>query len=80
MFQHYPYLTVDWRLTFFFSFSKDNFGDDKDNMRRFFGAAYSVTTGYLARAVVNNVLQGCQLLSACDWDAQVDSGEPCKIS
>lgn len=45
----------------------------------FFAAAPSVTTGYLARAVVNNVLKGGQLATK-NIDDNQEEEDFCKIS
>jgi hypothetical protein len=34
-------------------------------MKSFYAAKQSITTGYLARAVVNNVLKGGELATSC---------------
>jgi hypothetical protein len=39
-----------------------------------------MTTGYLARAVVNNVLQGGQFATGSDNDNDIGQEEPCRIS
>lgn len=44
-----------------------------------FSLPYNVTTGYLARAAVNNVLQG-GALTPQDDDSQDVQDEPCKVS
>ncbi|KAI5742782.1 hypothetical protein M8J77_011338 [Diaphorina citri] len=45
-------------------FCKDNNIERKD-MKSFYAAKQSITTGYLARAVVNNVLKGGELATSC---------------
>jgi len=39
-----------------------------------------MTTGYLARAVVNNVLQGGQFATGSNNDSGIGQEEPCRIS
>lgn len=47
-------------------------------MSAFFSAHYSLTTGCLARAVVNNVLtRGCV---TTDIDLDVENNEMCKVT
>jgi phosphorylase kinase alpha/beta subunit len=51
-----------------------------DDLTPFFSTHYSMTTGYLARAVVNNVLQGGQLATGSGSDNDIGQEEPCRIS
>ncbi|XP_046386371.1 probable phosphorylase b kinase regulatory subunit beta isoform X1 [Ischnura elegans] len=61
-------------------YQKDNGVEKVDDMTSFFSAPYSTTTGYLARAIVNNILQGKGELSAVsDCENSLD-GEFCRIS
>lgn len=46
----------------------------------FFSAHYSITTGYLARAVVNNVLTGGCMTTIVDPSDVESSREMCKIT
>uniref|UniRef100_A0A1B6FN58 Phosphorylase b kinase regulatory subunit n=1 Tax=Cuerna arida TaxID=1464854 RepID=A0A1B6FN58_9HEMI len=57
-------------------FCKDNQMEGCRDVMVFFSAANSVTTGYLARAVVNNVLKGGQLAPT----SGVEEEDHCRIS
>jgi phosphorylase kinase alpha/beta subunit len=60
---------------------QDNKIDKLDDLTPFFSAHYSMTTGYLARAVVNNVLQGGELATGSNSnDNDIGQEEPCRIS
>lgn len=52
-----------------------------DNLDAFISSKYSITTGYLARAVVNGILTGGQLeTSAVDIDEDDDNADKCTVS
>lgn len=52
-----------------------------NNLDNFISLKYSTTTGYLARAVVNNILTGGQLeTSAVDIDEGGENDDKCKVS
>ncbi|XP_063236917.1 probable phosphorylase b kinase regulatory subunit beta isoform X2 [Bacillus rossius redtenbacheri] len=53
--------------------------DDSTDLTPFCSTHYSVTIGYLARAVVNNVLQGGQLMTA-ESDDDIGQEDPCRLS
>lgn len=55
---------------------KDNQMENCRDVTVFFSAPNSVTTGYLARAVVNNVLQGGQLAPSSDGEEE----DHCRVS
>nr|CAD7396022.1 unnamed protein product [Timema poppensis] len=61
-------------------YCKDNKLEKSENLSPFFNTHYSLTTSYLARAVVNNVLQGGQLLTVSETDDEIGQEEPCRIS
>nr|CAD7596405.1 unnamed protein product [Timema genevievae] len=61
-------------------YCKDNKLEKSENLSSFFNTYYSLTTSYLARAVVNNVLQGGQLLTVSENDDEIGQEEPCRIS
>lgn len=61
-------------------FCKDNRMEDCKDVGVFFSAAHSVTTGYLARAVVNNVLKGGQLATAAVNANDMDQDDYCRVS
>ncbi|XP_066991730.1 probable phosphorylase b kinase regulatory subunit beta isoform X2 [Anabrus simplex] len=63
----------------FHMFCKDSKLDKSDDMTPFYSAHYSITTGYLARAVVNSVLRGGPLPTTTDDDDACQE-EPCRIS
>lgn len=46
----------------------------------FFSAHYSITTGYLARAVVNNMLTGGCFATINDINDAIETRETCKIT
>ena len=46
----------------------------------FFSADYSLTTGYLARAVVNNVLTGGCFATIHDINDAIENRDTCKIT
>ncbi|XP_017891139.1 probable phosphorylase b kinase regulatory subunit beta isoform X2 [Ceratina calcarata] len=46
----------------------------------FFSAHYSITTGYLARAIVNNVLTGGSFATINDITNTIETKETCKIT
>lgn len=64
----------------FLLYCKDNKTEKLDDLTPFFSTHYSMTTGYLARAVVNNVLQGGQLATGSGSDNDIGQEEPCRIS
>ncbi|XP_021927743.1 probable phosphorylase b kinase regulatory subunit beta isoform X5 [Zootermopsis nevadensis] len=64
----------------YFMYCKDNKTEKLDDLTPFFSTHYSITTGYLARAVVNNVLQGGQLATGSENDNDIGQEEPCRIS
>nr|CAD7438755.1 unnamed protein product [Timema bartmani] len=61
-------------------YCKDNKLEKSENLSSYFNTYYSLTTSYLARAVVNNVLQGGQLLTVSETDDEIGQEEPCRIS
>ncbi|XP_049964722.1 probable phosphorylase b kinase regulatory subunit beta isoform X1 [Schistocerca serialis cubense] len=64
-------------------FCKDNKHEVTEDLMPFFSTQYSITVGYLARAAVNNVLQGGQLVThSANPETEDDIGqdEPCRIS
>ncbi|XP_043276560.1 probable phosphorylase b kinase regulatory subunit beta isoform X2 [Venturia canescens] len=61
-------------------YCKDTNAEKPDDMEPFFAAHYSVTTGYLARAVVNNVLTGGCVTTMFDVNHSVESTEMCHIT
>lgn len=64
----------------FTMYAKDQNLEKTDDLTPFFSAHYSVTTGYLARAVVNNVLTiGC-VTTVMDVNDTLESREMCKIT
>lgn len=65
----------------FVMYCKDNELDTTD-MVSFFAAHYSVTTGYLARSVVNNLLTGgCMTTTNIDSPSLVDEPqEMCNVT
>ncbi|KAJ4443780.1 hypothetical protein ANN_05558 [Periplaneta americana] len=64
----------------FHIYCKDNKLEKLDDLTPFFSTHYSMTTGYLARAVVNNVLQGGHLATGSETDDDIGQEEPCRIS
>ena len=46
----------------------------------FFSTNYSITTGYLARAVVNNMLTGGCFATINDINDAIENRETCKIA
>ncbi|XP_029168646.1 probable phosphorylase b kinase regulatory subunit beta isoform X3 [Nylanderia fulva] len=65
----------------FVMYCKDHNLSNVDDKTFFFSAHYSVTTGYLARAVVNNVLTGGCVTTIVDPSDVVESPrEMCKIT
>ena len=54
--------------------------EDCKDVGVFFSATHSLTTGYLARAVVNNVLKGGQLATAAVNASDVDQDDFCRVS
>jgi len=54
--------------------------ENVEDLTPFFSTHYSMTTGYLARAVVNNVLQGGQFATGSKNDNEIGQEEPCRIS
>uniref|UniRef100_A0A2H8TML0 Phosphorylase b kinase regulatory subunit n=1 Tax=Melanaphis sacchari TaxID=742174 RepID=A0A2H8TML0_9HEMI len=63
-------------------FCKDNQMTRSDNLDAFISSKYSITAGYFARAVVNNILTGGQLeTSAVDIDEDDDGNDDkCTVS
>uniref|UniRef100_A0A0C9RTQ7 Phosphorylase b kinase regulatory subunit n=2 Tax=Fopius arisanus TaxID=64838 RepID=A0A0C9RTQ7_9HYME len=64
----------------FTMYCKDHNVERSSDMANFFAAHYSVTTGYLARAVVNNVLTGGSMVTPIDFDVPSESSEMCNVS
>lgn len=64
----------------FHMYCKDNKLPVTKDHTKFFSAPLSITTGYLARAVVNNVLQGGQLATGSDNDNDGQYDDMCKVS
>ncbi|GFG40372.1 hypothetical protein Cfor_00569 [Coptotermes formosanus] len=64
----------------FLMYCKDNKIENQEDLTPFFSTHYSMTTGYLARAVVNNVLQGGQFATGSHNDNDIGQEEPCRIS
>ncbi|XP_032687816.1 probable phosphorylase b kinase regulatory subunit beta isoform X2 [Odontomachus brunneus] len=64
----------------FIMYRKDHNLLNLEDKSSFFSAHYSVTTGYLARAVVNNVLTGGCVTTILDTNDAIDSREMCKIT
>ncbi|XP_066584416.1 probable phosphorylase b kinase regulatory subunit beta isoform X2 [Prorops nasuta] len=64
----------------FIMYCKDHNLEKTDDQSVFFSAHYSLTTGYLARAVVNNVLTGECVTTISDIADVTESPEMCKIS
>ncbi|XP_050528785.1 probable phosphorylase b kinase regulatory subunit beta isoform X3 [Daktulosphaira vitifoliae] len=62
-------------------FCKDNNSKVNDKLDQFISSKYSITTGYLARAVVNNILTGGQLeTSSVDLEEDEEDEDKCKVS
>ncbi|XP_050425684.1 probable phosphorylase b kinase regulatory subunit beta isoform X2 [Adelges cooleyi] len=62
-------------------FCKDNMLKVSEDLDPFISSKYSTTTGYLARAVVNNILTGGQLeTSSVDIDEDSEDVDKCKVS
>ncbi|XP_053979168.1 probable phosphorylase b kinase regulatory subunit beta isoform X1 [Hylaeus volcanicus] len=61
-------------------YCKDHNLEKTTDQTVFFSADYSLTTGYLARAVVNNVLTGGCFSTTRDINDAIENREPCKIS
>ncbi|XP_026281117.1 probable phosphorylase b kinase regulatory subunit beta isoform X1 [Frankliniella occidentalis] len=64
----------------FHMYCKDHKVPVSKDHSKFFSAPHSITTGYLARAVVNNVLQGGQLATGSDNDNDLQYEDMCKVS
>lgn len=64
----------------FVMYCKDHNIERTDDMTPLFSAPCSITTGYLARAVVNNVLIGGCFSTQLDINDSVQSDEMCKIA
>lgn len=61
--------------------SQDHNLSNVDDKLSFFSAHYSITTGYLARAIVNNVLTGGCVTTIVDPSDVIESPrEMCKIT
>lgn len=61
-------------------YCKDHDLEKNDDMSPFFAAHYSVTTGYLARAVVNNVLTGGCVTTTMEKNHSDESPDMCNIT
>jgi len=61
-------------------YCKDHNLEKTKDMSPFFAAHYSVTTGYLARAVVNNVLTGGCVTTTLEINYSDESSEMCNIT
>ncbi|VVC30201.1 Hypothetical protein CINCED_3A013396 [Cinara cedri] len=62
-------------------FCKDNQMARTSDLSAFISSKYSITTGYLARAVVNHILTGGQLeTSAVDIGENAENDDKCKVS
>lgn len=64
----------------FHMYCKDHKVPVTKDQSKFFSAPHSITTGFLARAVVNNVLQGGQLATGSDNDNDIQYDDMCKVS
>ncbi|XP_058795642.1 probable phosphorylase b kinase regulatory subunit beta [Phymastichus coffea] len=64
----------------FIIFCKDHNVDRKTDMTPFFSANYSLTTSFLARAVVNNVLTGDCVTNIAETHDALETNEMCKIA
>ncbi|XP_003397457.1 probable phosphorylase b kinase regulatory subunit beta isoform X1 [Bombus terrestris] len=64
----------------FLMYCKDNNVEKTVDQSLFFSAHYSITTGYLARAVVNNMLTGGCLATINDINDAIETRETCKIT
>ncbi|XP_014223214.1 probable phosphorylase b kinase regulatory subunit beta isoform X2 [Trichogramma pretiosum] len=64
----------------FIIFCKDNNVEKTLDMTSFFSANYSLTTSYLARAVVNNVLTGDCVTNISESHDAIETNEVCVIS
>ncbi|XP_015607737.1 probable phosphorylase b kinase regulatory subunit beta isoform X2 [Cephus cinctus] len=64
----------------FVMYCKDHHIEKTEDQTPFFSAHYSLTTGCLARAVVNNVLMGGSMSTVCDINDSIQSHEMCKIT
>ncbi|KAK7865402.1 hypothetical protein R5R35_001882 [Gryllus longicercus] len=64
----------------FHLFCKDNNLEKCDDMTAFYSQHYGITTGYLARAVVNNVLQGGHLATPISEEEDTNNEETCRVS
>ncbi|XP_012280936.1 probable phosphorylase b kinase regulatory subunit beta isoform X3 [Orussus abietinus] len=64
----------------FVIYCKDQDIEKTNDMALFFSAHYSLTTGCLARAVVNNVLTGGCVTAIVDINDTIESHDMCKIA
>uniref|UniRef100_V9IE30 Phosphorylase b kinase regulatory subunit n=2 Tax=Apis cerana TaxID=7461 RepID=V9IE30_APICE len=64
----------------FFMYCKDHNLEKNADQSLFFSANYSITTGYLARAVVNNMLTGGCFATINDINDAIENRETCKIT
>ncbi|CAK9796068.1 Probable phosphorylase b kinase regulatory subunit beta [Anthophora quadrimaculata] len=64
----------------FHMYCKDHNLEKTVDQTVFFSAHYSITTGYLARAVVNNVLTGGCFTTIDDINDAIENRETCKIA
>ncbi|XP_015515633.1 probable phosphorylase b kinase regulatory subunit beta isoform X1 [Neodiprion pinetum] len=64
----------------FIMYCKDQNIDKSKDMTPLFSAHFTITTGYLARAVVNDVLIGGCFSTALDVQDSVEADEMCKIT
>ncbi|XP_001601216.1 probable phosphorylase b kinase regulatory subunit beta isoform X2 [Nasonia vitripennis] len=64
----------------FVMFCKDHNLEKTNDMTPFFSASYSVTTSFLARAIVNNVLTGDCVTNISDTHDALETNEMCKIT
>lgn len=61
-------------------YCKDHDLEKSDDMTPFYSQHYSITTGYLARAVVNNVLQVGHLSTPISEEEDCNNEESCRVS
>ncbi|XP_076755298.1 putative phosphorylase b kinase regulatory subunit beta isoform X2 [Xylocopa sonorina] len=64
----------------FLMYCKDHNLEKTADKSVFFSAHYTITTGYLARAIVNNVLTGGCFTTIYDIHDSIESREACKIT
>lgn len=62
------------------NFFQDHNLEKTDDMTPFFSANYSITTSFLARAIVNNVLTGDCVTNISDTHDALETNEMCRIT